>query len=91
MPALDGEWNVIRTGGLLPPLVGLRKRIHGERGETALGPLPGMPFTVDGLALRYHAPFNGFVDVLEPDGSAFRGRALFRGREFGRFELRRVA
>jgi hypothetical protein len=91
MPMLDGEWNVARTGGLLPPLVGVRKRIRGGRGETALGSLPGVPFTVDGLALRYQAPFGGFVDVLEPDDDGFRGRATFRGREFGRFELRRVA
>jgi hypothetical protein len=90
MPVLDGEWNVLRTGGLLPPLVGVRKRIEGDRGETALGSLPGVPFTVEGLALRYHAPFGGFVDVLEPDDYGFRGRATFRGREFGRFELRRV-
>jgi hypothetical protein len=29
---LDGEWQVIRTGGLLPPLVGVRKRIEGDHG-----------------------------------------------------------
>jgi hypothetical protein len=30
------------------------------------------------------------VDVLEPDGEGFRGRATFRGREFGRFALERI-
>jgi hypothetical protein len=31
------------------------------------------------------------VDVLEPvDGTRANGRATFHGREFGRFELRRV-
>jgi hypothetical protein len=87
---LDGVWRVLRTGGALPPLVGVRKRIVGSRGETAIGPLPGVPFHVDGLSLRYRPPLHGFVDELEPDGEGFRGRATFRGREYGRFELRRV-
>jgi hypothetical protein len=89
VPELDGVWNVERRGGLLPPLVGVRKRIQGSRGETTCGPLPGMPFDVVGLSLRYRAPFRGFVDELEPDGDGFRGRATFRGREFGRFALTR--
>jgi len=89
VPELDGEWNVERRGGLLPPLVGVRKRIHGNRGETTYGRLPGMPFDVVGLSLRYRAPFRGFVDELEPDGDGFRGRATFRGRQFGRFALTR--
>jgi hypothetical protein len=29
---LDGEWRVIRTGGFLPPLAGVCKRIEGDRG-----------------------------------------------------------
>ena len=89
MAELDGVWDVRRTGGALPPLVGVRKRIHGTRGETAVGPLRGVPFQVRGLELHYVRPFGGFVDVLEHDGDGFRGRATFRGREFGRFELRR--
>src|ERR1043166_831679 len=56
VPELDGEWNVERRGGLLPPLVGVRKRIHGNRGETTYGRLPGMPFDIVGLSLRYRAP-----------------------------------
>ena len=87
--SLDGAWRVISTGGLLPPLLGVRKEISGTRGETKLGRLPGFPFTVDGLVLKYRAPFQGFVDVLEPDGGGFAGRATFRGREFGRFRLER--
>jgi hypothetical protein len=86
---LDGIWNVERRGGLLPPLIGVRKLIEGTRGETRCGPLPGMPFDVQGLSLHYRAPFRGFVDVLEPDGDGYRGRATFRGREFGRFALTR--
>jgi len=91
MPTLDGTWTVRRTGGWLPPLVGVRKRIQGGRGTTAVGPLPGVPFRVVGTALRYRSPLSGFVDVLERDGSdRFRGRATFRGREFGRFVMERV-
>lgn len=91
MPELDGRWILARTGGLLPPLVGVEKVIAGDHGETRVGfgVLPGLSFRVDSLALRYHAPFSAFVDVLEPDGEGFRGRATFRGREYGRFAMRR--
>jgi hypothetical protein len=84
---LDGTWDVRRTAGWLPPMVGVRKRIAGSRGETRIGPLPGVPFDVDGNALRYRKPFSGFVDLVEPAGEIFRGRATFRGHEFGQFEL----
>jgi len=91
MPSLDGTWNVHRTGGWLPPLLGVRKRIRGARGTTSLGPLPGMPFRVVGEALHYRPPLSGFVDLLEPDGpDRYRGRATFRGREFGRFVMERT-
>ena len=88
---LDGEWAVSRTGGLLPPLVAVRKRIRAGRGHTAVGPLPGVPFDVVGLELRYRRPFGAFVDVLEPAGAdAYSGRATFRGRTFGTFSLIRA-
>ena len=61
---LEGNWQVLRTGGLLPPLIGVRKRIEGDRGWTSLGPLPGAPFDVVGHELRYRAPFAGFGDLL---------------------------
>jgi len=86
---LQGEWRVERTGGFLPPLLGVRKRIEGDRGETHVFGLVGVPFQVRGLELHYRPPFAGFVDVLQPDGEGFNGRATFRGREFGRFVLRR--
>jgi hypothetical protein len=88
--ALDGVWQVNRLGGFLPPLVGVRKRIHGRTGETKVGPLPGAPFDVVGLSLRYRAPFRAFVDELEPSGDGYLGRATFRGRVFGRFRLERI-
>ena len=85
---LDGMWNVYRTGGLLPPLYGVHKRISGTSGSTRVGPLLGVPFDVVGLELRYRAPFAGFVDVLtaREDGS-YDGRATFRGHEFATFRL----
>jgi hypothetical protein len=87
---LDGVWIVCRTAGLLPPLPGIRKRIAGDRGSTVLGPLPGAPFTVVGSSLRYRPPFSAFVDVLEREtADRYRGRATFRGREFGRFVMSR--
>jgi ferritin-like metal-binding protein YciE len=92
MDELVGVWNVERVGGFLPPLFGMRKRIGPlvdgiGRGETLLGPARA-GFHVVGNELRYRAPFTGFVDVLEPaGGGAWSGRALLRGREYGRFRL----
>ena len=91
MAELDGVWNVRRLGGLLPPLAGVRKRIEGSRGETSIGPLPGAPFEVVGLSLRYRAPFTGFVDELRPHADGYLGRATFRGQEFGRFAMERTS
>ena len=90
MQTLDGTWKVHRTGGWLPPLISVRKRIRGNDGTTAVGPLPGVPFRVEGGALHYRPPLSGFVDYLEPDGDGYRGRATFRGREFGRFRMERL-
>jgi hypothetical protein len=90
MAELDGVWEVKRVGGALPPLVGMRKEISGTSGATKLGPLPCASFDVVGLSLRYRGPIRGFVDELEPDGDRYRGRATFRGREFGKFEMRRI-
>jgi hypothetical protein len=84
---LEGEWKVERVSGFLPPLVGVRKRISGARGATRIGKLPGVPFDVAGLRLRYRPPLAGFVDVLEPDEQGFAGRATFYGRTFGRFRM----
>jgi hypothetical protein len=91
MAELDGVWQVERAGGLLPPLVGVRKTIAGGRGQTHVGRLPGVPFDVEGLSLRYRPPFTAFVDVLRPEGDGYFGRATVLGREFGTFRLRRAA
>jgi ferritin-like metal-binding protein YciE len=83
---LDGVWNVERTGGLLPPLLGVRKNIHGARGRTSVG-RASVAFDVVGDELRYRRPLQGFVDVLERSPDGWSGRALFQGREYGRFRL----
>jgi hypothetical protein len=88
---LDGLWDVRRTGGALPPLVGVRKRIAGDRGRTILPGGVGVPFDVRGRELRYRPPFGMVVDVLVPDGEGWRGRATVFGRAVGSFELRRRA
>ena len=90
MAELDGTWKVRRTGGLLPPLLGVRKHIRGDAGETRVGRLLSVPFQVVGTELRYLGPFTGFVDRLAPaEPGRWLGEATFRGRVFGRFELRR--
>ena len=92
MDELGGVWDVERTSGLLPPLLGVRKRIGRTSGVTTVGPVRAR-FDVVGRELRYRAPFAGFVDVLEPgpetgDGAgSWNGRALLHGREYGRFRL----
>jgi ferritin-like metal-binding protein YciE len=87
---LDGLWDVRRTGGALPPLLGVRKRIRGARGATLVAGRVGVPFDVRGLELHYRAPLAGVVDVLERDGDGFRGRATVLGRPLGEFEMRRI-
>jgi hypothetical protein len=91
MAELDGEWELRRLSGVLPPLVGMRKRIHGEHGATVLpGGLP-VPFAVVAHELRYRPPFSMVVDVLEPDGDGWHGRATVFGRTVGEFRMSRYA
>ncbi|MDQ4127164.1 MAG: ferritin-like domain-containing protein [Actinomycetota bacterium] len=81
-----------RLGGLLPPMIGVRKRIRGLGGETRVGPVPVWPFRgqrKEGrIELVYRRPFSAFVDEvhLEPDGS-WLGRMRFLGLELGRFRM----
>jgi hypothetical protein len=87
---LDGVWDVRRTGGALPPMRGIdHKRIENGRGWTiAFG--VRLPFTVDGLTLRY--PGGGLVDELVPHGrDSYDGTTRLFGRTVGTFRLARSA
>jgi ferritin-like metal-binding protein YciE len=88
---LDGVWAVERLSGVLPPLHGCVKRIHGSRGTTEFPRFPGMPFEVRGLELHYRPPFALLVDKLDRHDGGYVGRATVLGREFGQFRLRRLA
>jgi ferritin-like metal-binding protein YciE len=90
MGELDGVWAVDRVSGALPPLHGCVKRISGKRGTTEFPRIPGMPFEVHGLELRYKTPFGMFLDKLEPEDGGYLGHATMLGREFGQFRLRRL-
>jgi ferritin-like metal-binding protein YciE len=92
---IEGHWRVERVGGLLPPMIGVRKRIHGESGEAGVGFLPGWPFQLKRhgrrVALIYRPSLSTLVDELqaETDGSWF-GRTTLGGCELGRFRMTRL-
>jgi hypothetical protein len=88
---VDGEWEVRRTGGLLPPMSGLvRKRVAGDRGWTIVGGVR-LPFDVQGRELRYRFPLHALVDVLVPEGEdAYAGTATLFGRRVGTFRMTRL-
>jgi hypothetical protein len=88
---LEGDWELRRLSGVLPPLGALRKRIDGDRGATILPGGVGIPFAVVGRELRYQPPFAMVVDVLEPDGDGWHGRATVFGRTVGEFRMSRGA
>jgi len=73
-------------------MLGVRKRVRGEDGETRIGPLPVWPFRGERrgerVALVYRPPFSMFVDEVrrEPDGS-WIGQMTFLGLELGRFRM----
>lgn len=93
--ALDGEWVVERVSGLLPPMVGVRKTIHGTRGETRVGRLLSLPFTVsrgarEAVRIDYRPPLAMIADELAPDGAGgWSGTSRIAGVPLGRFRMRR--
>jgi hypothetical protein len=89
---LEGEWRIERLGGLLPPMVGIRKRIRGARGETRLAILPLWPFRVERrtgrVALAYSPPLSLLVDELRPEArGSWLGRTVIGSLELGRFRM----
>ena len=94
MKDLEGDWRVRRLGGLLPPMIGVRKRISGDRGATRIGPLPGWPLSVERregrVALIYVSPFSALVDeVWAGAQGSWLGRSTLAGRELGRLRMHR--
>ncbi len=89
---LEGDWQVVRVGGLLAPMVGVWKRIRADQAQTRIGPLPVWGFQVerrgDRAALVYRPPLSMLVDELRagPDGS-WIGRTILGGRTLGRFRM----
>jgi len=88
---LDGEWELKRLSGVLPPHAGMRKQIRGDRGATVLPGGLRVPFAVVARELRYRPPFSMVVDVLEPDGDGWHGCATVFGRTVGEFRMSRRA
>jgi hypothetical protein len=88
---LDGEWELQRLSGVLPPLGGMHKEIRSDRGATVLPGGLQVPFVVVGYELRYRPPFSMVVDVLEPDAHGWHGRATVFGRTVGEFRMSRRA
>jgi ferritin-like metal-binding protein YciE len=94
MKDLEGDWRVERLSGFLPPMLGIRKRIRGDRGEIQVGALPGWSFRVERreerVALVYREPFSAIVDELWTGSeNSWLGRSTLGGRELGRFRMTR--
>jgi hypothetical protein len=93
MDDLDGRWDLRRTGGLLPPLRLLHKRIDGGHGATHLTGGARVPFEVregDGGRAELVYPLGLLRDQLVPDGEGgWEGEARLLGFRVGRFRMRR--
>ncbi len=92
MDGLAGRYRVERTGGLLPPMVGVTKRVEGTGGTTRVLDVLRVPFdveaTADGLRLVYRRPLRFLVDELRPgDGGVWHGVGTLGGRAYGTFRL----
>jgi hypothetical protein len=90
--SLDGRWSLRRTGGLVPPLGLLHKRIAGGRGATHLGPVLRMPFAVDLAGNRPELVYAGPLRIVRDrltaaGGDAWDGEMLVAGRRVGRFHM----
>jgi hypothetical protein len=92
MDGLDGRWDLRRTGGLLPPLRLLHKRIDGGRGGTHLTGAVHVPFDVreeEGGGAELVYPLGLLRDHLVPDGEGgWTGESRLLGFRLGRFRMR---
>ncbi len=77
-------------------MVGVWKRIGGDRGETRLGPLLRLPLRVERRGgrtfLAYEPPLSALVDEISPGGDPdlWHGRATLGGVPVGRFRMTRI-
>jgi len=91
----EGDWDVFRTGGLLPPMWGVWKEVRAGRGETHFGRLFSLSFSLerrhDHVALIYSPPRDYVVDrlvLVSPD--FIDGVGTMRGRDYCRFVMKRI-
>lgn len=93
MGELDGRWDLRRTGGLLPPLRMLHKRVEGDHGATHLTGAVRVPFEVragDGGRAELVYPLGLLRDQLVPDGQGgWEGESRLLGFRIGTFRMRR--
>ena len=76
-------------------MVGVWKRIRGDRGETRVGPLLRLPLRVERsggrTVLAYEPPLSALVDEISPGSrDLWHERATLGGRTFGRFRMVRI-
>jgi hypothetical protein len=93
--AFEGDWNVFRTGGLLPPMWGVWKEVRSGQGLTHFGRLFSLGFTLehrdDHVALIYSPPREYVIDrlvLMNPD--FIDGVGTMRGRDYCRFVMKRI-
>lgn len=92
----DGFWRIERTGGFLPPMIGVRKRVRGKRGDTRVGSLARWPFRLEActgsVELTYDPPLSFWVDELRPGESedVWLGLATLGGHPIGSFRMVRI-
>jgi hypothetical protein len=76
-------------------MVGVWKRIRGDRGETRVGPLLRLPLRVERsggrTVLAYEPPLSALVDEISPAGrDLWHGRATLGGLPVERFRMVRI-
>ena len=93
--AFEGDWDVFRTGGLLPPMWGVWKEVRSGQGQTHFGRLFSLGFRLeqrdDHVALIYSPPREYVVDRLRLENPDFiDGVGTMYGRDYCRFVMKRI-
>ena len=76
-------------------MIGVWKRISGDRGETRVGPLIRLPLRVERsggqTVLAYEPPLSALVDEISPGSpDLWHGRTTLGGLPFARFRMVRI-